>query len=118
MGSQTSSWQVVNRGCPQGSALGPLLWNIFQDDLAYETYLNLLMYADDHQFYDEGKDHANVKPSLSRNASKASKWYEDNMLKGNYSKYKTMAMQNKRESTNLTMSIQGSEIDRQRSRIF
>ena len=33
------------------------------------------------------------------------------MLKGNYSKYKTMAMQSKREITNLTMSIQGNEIE-------
>ena len=33
------------------------------------------------------------------------------MLKGNYSKYKTMAMWNKREITNLTMSIEGSEIE-------
>ena len=33
------------------------------------------------------------------------------MLKGNYSKYRTMTMQNKRELTNPTMSIQGSEIE-------
>ena len=110
MGSQTSSWQVVNRGCPQGSALGPLLWNIFQNDLTYKTNLNLSMYVDDHQIYEAGKDLANVRSSLSRNAEKAFKWYEDNMLKGNYSKYKTMAMQ-KRELTNLTMSIQGNEIE-------
>ena len=111
MGSQTSSWQVINRGCPQGSALGPLLWNIFQNDLAYEIKSNLSMYADDHQIYEAGKDLANVKSSLSRNADKASKWYEDNMLKGNYNKYKTMTVQNKREITNLTMSVQGNEIE-------
>ena len=52
-----------------------------------------------------------IKSSLSRNAEKASNWYEDNMLKGNYSKYRTMTMQNKRELTNPTMSIQGSEIE-------
>jgi len=111
MGSQTSSWQVVNRGCPQGSALGPPLWNIFQNHLAYETNLNLSMYAHDHQIYEAGKDLANVKSSLSRNAEKGSKWFEDNMLKANYSKFKTMAMQNKTERTNPTMSIQGSEIE-------
>ena len=111
LGSLASSWQVVNRGCPQGSALGPLLWNIFQNDLAYEINLNLSMYPDDHQIYEAGKDLANVKSSLSRNAEKASNWYEDNMLKGNYIKYRTMTMQNKREITTPTMSIQGSEIE-------
>ena len=111
MGSQTSSWQVVNRGYPQGSALGPLLWNIFQNDLANEIKSNLPMYADDHQIYEVGKDFADVKSSLNKNAEKASKWYEDNMLKGNYSKYKTMVMQNKGERTNLSMSIPGNEIE-------
>ena len=72
---------------------------------------NLSMYADDHQIYEVGKDFGNVKSLLNKNAEKASKWYEDNMLKGNYSKYKTMAMQNNGEITNLSMSIQGSEIE-------
>ena len=33
------------------------------------------------------------------------------MLKGNYNKYKTMTVQNKREITNQTMSVQGKEIE-------
>ena len=102
---------MVHRGCPQGSALGPLLTNILQNNLAYEIIMNLSMYADDHQIYEAGKDLANVKSSLTRNAKKASKWYEDNVLKFNYSKYKTMAMQNKRGMTNPTMSIQGNIIE-------
>ena len=65
------------------------------------------MYADDHQIYEVGKAPAlaNVMSSLSRNAEKASKWYEDNMLKSNCGKYKTMAI-----TTNPTISIQSSEI--------
>ena len=35
IGDLVSSSRTVNRGCPQGSALGPLLWNIFQNDLSY-----------------------------------------------------------------------------------
>ena len=52
-----------------------------------------------------------IKTSLSKNEEKASDWYEDNKLKDNYSKYRTMTVQNKREITNPTMSIQGSEIE-------
>jgi len=43
--------------------------------VVYEININLSMYADDHQIYEAGKDLANVKSSLSRNAERASKWY-------------------------------------------
>ena len=52
------------------------------------------MYADDHQLYEMGEDLAKVKSSLAGNAEKASRWYEVNLLKGNFSKYKTMLMHN------------------------
>ena len=50
LGSVVSDWQKVQRGCPQGSALGPLIWNIYQNDLTYSVNsdLKLNMYADDH----------------------------------------------------------------------
>ena len=64
------------------------------------------MYADDHQIYEAGKDLAHVRSSLSRDAEKSSKWYEDSMLRGNYSKY----AEQKRE-TNPTIRIQGIEIE-------
>ena len=43
------------------------------------------MYADDHQLYEMGKDLAKVKSSLAVNAEKASRWYEVNLHKGNFS---------------------------------
>ena len=63
------------------------------------------MYADDHQLYDIGEDLAKVKSSL------ASRWYEVNLLKGNFSKYKTMLMHNNDKVTSLTLNIQGNEIE-------
>ena len=45
--SVTSGWKSVVRGCPQGSSLGPLIWNIFQNDLNIDA--NIWMYADHHQ---------------------------------------------------------------------
>ena len=70
------------------------------------------MYADDHQLYAIGEDLAKVKSTLSAgNAEKASRWYEVNLLKGNFSKYKTMLMHNKDKVTSLTLNIQGNEIE-------
>ena len=37
VGNYTSAWKAIKRGCPQGSSLGPLLWNVYQNDLFYTS---------------------------------------------------------------------------------
>lgn len=56
IGSVTGSWRNGEEGCPQGSVIGPLLWNIFQNDPSHNLGSGLSMYADDHQIYVKGKD--------------------------------------------------------------
>ena len=59
-----------------------------------------------------GEDLAKVKSSLAGNAEKASRWYEANLLKRNFSKYKTMLMHNDdKVTTSLRFNIQGNEIE-------
>ena len=66
LGSVVSDWQKVQRGCPQGSAFGPLIWNIYQNDLTYSVNsdLKLNMYADDHQFYTIGDTPIDVNDKI------------------------------------------------------
>ena len=52
MGSVTSDWVVVKRGCPQGSTFGLLMWNIFQNDMPnIISDANVSMYPDDHRVF-------------------------------------------------------------------
>ena len=113
LASRKNSWKRVNRGCPQGSALGPLLWNIFQNDLVYEIERNLSMYADDHQLFEISDNVATINDNLNANARKASSWYESNLLKGNLSKYHTMLINNKQRDgrDEINVNVQGTDID-------
>ena len=85
LASQKISWRRVNYSCPQGSALGLLLWNIFQNDLAHEIDQNLFiksMYADDHQLHETNENVSTVNHNLNANATKAPVWYKSNLIKG------------------------------------
>ena len=103
LGSVVSEWQRVTRGCPQGSAFGPLIWNIFQNDLTYTVDANMNMYADDHQFYVVRSTLSDVHDDLAVCAESASSWYRANLLKGNLDKYQTMAFGCGKESMDSIM---------------
>ena len=105
IGDLVSSSRTVNRGCPQGSALGPLLWNIFQNDLSYCVTTNLSMYADDHQIYHTGRDQSSVMLMLKESAQQATNWYNSNLLAGNLKKYKTMNIGHDQSDNNTTQVI-------------
>ena len=85
----------MERGCPQGSVLGPLLWNIFRNDLSYNLDSRLSMYADDHQIYVKGKDMCTIVEKPQENATIATNWCDSNLLQGNLKKYQTMNIRNK-----------------------
>ena len=82
VGKATSEWNVMKRGCPQGSCFGPTLWNLYQNDLSYHInkIANLNMYADDHQMYIVGSDMSIMCTNMAKEGNSAIKWYKDKVL--------------------------------------
>ena len=51
LNGQTSSWELVKSGVPQGSVLGPLLFLIYINDLPDNLKSNCKIFADDTSLF-------------------------------------------------------------------
>ena len=72
---------VISRGVPQGSVLGPLLFNIFLNDLFYFIEeAELSNYADDNQIYYSNVDPVKVECFLNKELAVACKRFRDNKM--------------------------------------
>jgi hypothetical protein len=55
------------------------------------------MYTDDHQFYESWINLENIRLKLNESAILASDWHRENLLKGNFCKYRIMTFGKKRK---------------------
>ena len=63
--SNFNMWEKIISGVPQGSILGPLLFNIFLNDLfLFVENSDLTNYADDNTLYSSSNDLEKVKQTL------------------------------------------------------
>ena len=68
MNSKYSLWSEIICGVPQGSILGPLLFNIYLSDLFIFVFPNIVNYADDNSPYATSKDTKSVINHLENEA--------------------------------------------------
>jgi len=89
----TSRWVTPVKGVPQGSILGPLVFNIFMNDfLCLNFKSSIYNYADDNTLALIGPTFELVKHKLEFDTKQAVKWFNDNKMKANPDKFQVMFM--------------------------
>ena len=86
--NEFSEWFELGLGVPQGSVLGPLLFNIYLNDLLWFTDCKICNFADDTMLFVCCKDKAEMKNKLEKNADIAIQWFKTNYFKLNTDKCK------------------------------
>ena len=94
-----SSWSKLFLGVPQGSALEPILINIYINDLFYLTDMtSVYNYADDTTFHAFDLDLKSLNTRLEHDAALAVEWFESNYMKLNQDKGNFLFSGNKYET--------------------
>ena len=73
-----SNWTEVITGVPQGSILGPLLFNIFLNDIfMFISKCSLCNYADDNTLYSTGKNLNRIRRNLEMEFMILHQWFRE-----------------------------------------
>ena len=104
-----SDWYVLGKGVPQGSILGPLIFNIFLNDLLWGIEGRIYNYADDNTIAIIGDNAAEVKDRLTKTSELCLRWFLENMLKANPTKFQFMVL-DKYQDVHHSVTIEGHHL--------
>jgi len=105
-----SDWKEIERGVPQGSVLGPLLFLIYINDLPQNVPTgSMVLYADDTSFVNRNSNLENLKKTTKMVLEDAQYWFTANNLQLNKEKTNILTFYTRRnnEITGKTMNFLG-----------
>ena len=108
IGSTFTDWLDIVSGVPQRSVLGPLLFNIYVNDLIYFIQnTEICNFADDNTIYSCGTNLDRIIIDLEEDLCQALEWSDSNRLVANPSKFQMMFLGTKRNDR-ICMEINGA----------
>lgn len=90
--------RTVTCGIPQGSVLGPLLFNLYVNDLPKVTSLQTILFADDTVLYQSNKCSKTLERDINVGTAAVDDWLRCNKLTLNYNKTKFMLFSNSKKT--------------------
>ena len=110
VGNTYSEWLEIFFGVPQGSILGPILFNIFLNDLfLFIEETEICNFADDNTLFACDTSLQNVLDRLKRDVDRVNAWFENNSMIANPDKFQIMFLGVK-NPTDISLNICGTVI--------
>ena len=105
--AEYSEWKDIDFGVPQGSILGPELYNYNSNDLFLFMLLAIINYADDNTPFTSAPSIPNVIQNLEEDSKNLLNWIRYNGLKVNADKFHILLSE---PDESLSMKIDGFDI--------
>jgi hypothetical protein len=106
----TSDWSLTKKGIPQGSVLGPLMYNVFVNDLLFDINESIYNYADDNTIAVIGNNMSDVLGRLESAATKCIDWFTINMMRANPEKFQLIILNKHNEVGNVKINVNGCSL--------